>query len=294
MCRPQVLLHCPMVLEDLQADIIDCQRVLPPSVAHLIRRTRIWINLSYQYGSVDKPRVLNHTTAHHHHGWLEWARDRTDKTLGIEIYSCFDYRRMRLHWNGCGLLLHEFCHLIHQQVLLDGLENARIKKAFGLATVSGLYDTVRRRDWAGQDEDFDLAYAMVDMKEFFAEVSVAFLSIGYQHLDDANPCRILECSPPIIEPTVVQRIQQANIQPRPPGWVAQVFDRPPHRPHCNKFYPFTSGQLRHYDPATYQVMEELWKEIAEWQDPAKENTDYCGCWKRPLPPATPYLDTVDL
>jgi hypothetical protein len=78
---------------------------------------------------------------------------------GIEIYSCIDYRRMRLHWNGCGLIMHELCHLIHQQVLPGGLENADVVDAYTSARNLGIYDTVLRRDWAGKDLDCDLAYA---------------------------------------------------------------------------------------------------------------------------------------
>ena len=63
---------------------------------------------------------------------------------------------MRLHWNGCGLLLHEICHLIHQFVLEDGLFNETVKDVYSKARESGLYEKVLRRDWAGYDEDYDM------------------------------------------------------------------------------------------------------------------------------------------
>ena len=91
------------------------------------------------------------------------ARDRPDKTLGIEIYNCFDYRRMRLHWNGCGLILHELCHLIHQVVLPDGLDNAKVQALFEQARASGLYNRTLRRDWAGMPVCHDMAYAVSDI-----------------------------------------------------------------------------------------------------------------------------------
>ena len=72
------------------------------------------------------------------------ARDKPEKVQSIEIYNCFDYQAMRLHWNGCGLLLHEFCHLIHQFTLVDSLDNATVINAFESATKSGLYDNVLR------------------------------------------------------------------------------------------------------------------------------------------------------
>eukprot|EP00557_Chaetoceros_sp_GSL56_P007242 CAMPEP_0176487302 /NCGR_PEP_ID=MMETSP0200_2-20121128/6051_1 /TAXON_ID=947934 /ORGANISM="Chaetoceros sp., Strain GSL56" /LENGTH=395 /DNA_ID=CAMNT_0017884105 /DNA_START=611 /DNA_END=1798 /DNA_ORIENTATION=- len=135
---------------------------------------------------MDNPKILKHTTAHHHRQWLDAVYDLPQKAKGVEIYNCFEYETMRLHWNGCGLILHELCHLIHQLVLKDGLENQMVLNAFGCAIESGLYDEVLRRDWAflvGEDdeeeESVDAAYATINHKEFFSEISVAFLSRGY-------------------------------------------------------------------------------------------------------------------
>ncbi len=70
--------------------------------------------------------------------------DRPDKVLGIEIYNCFEYLENRDHWNGCGMLLHEFCHLIHQLVLPDGLDNIDVKNMYDCAMRSRIYDEVIR------------------------------------------------------------------------------------------------------------------------------------------------------
>jgi hypothetical protein len=225
------------------------------------------VNASYAYGPADRPAHPNHTTAHHHGLWLARARDRVDKALGVEIYRAADYRRMRLHWNGCGLLLHEYCHLIHQLVLPDGLENQLVRKAHGLASVSGLYDCVRRRDWAGLERDFDMAYATVDCKEFFAEMSVAYWSQGYgSGLDRQDPRQILLCSPPFVEPTVIQRIERiSRAKSKQQSFFINCLQ--PRAPHCNKFYPFTRGQLRFYDRSTYDTMERLWADIEAWDNP---------------------------
>jgi hypothetical protein len=48
-------------------------------------------------------------------------------------------------------------------------------------------------------------------------------------------------------------------------------------PPCNKFYPFTKGQLREYDSELYQVMSDLWKEIEQWEDP----DEHYSCGKGP-------------
>lgn len=205
---------------------------------------------------------------------------------------------MRLHWNGCGLLLHEICHLVHQLALPNGLDNDSVKEAYCLAKASGLYDCVRRRDWAGMDKDYDLAYAMVDEKEFFSEMSTTYWS---QHpdkaLDRQDPHQILLCSPPFTEPNVIARIRSKAVgggllpskneaQPRngdhsSHGWFSRwCITRPQH---CNKFYPFTRGQLQHYDKATFEVMHQLWNDIAMWKDPwrdgaLREPNHGCFCW----------------
>jgi hypothetical protein len=63
---------------------------------------------------------------------------------------------MRNHWNGCGLILHEISHLIHQFALRDGLENRDVITAFRQASASGIYDQTLRRDWAGLEIDYDM------------------------------------------------------------------------------------------------------------------------------------------
>jgi hypothetical protein len=213
---------------------------------------------------------------------------------GIEIYSCIDYRRMRLHWNGCGLILHELCHLIHQQALPGGLENVDVANAYTSAHYSGSYDTVLRRDWAGKVLDVDLAYAMCDAKEFFAEISVSFWSNNYPELDNADRSDIALCSPPILEPTVLARVRELDGLGSPDrrpfsgfrpqegfgGLLHLIEYYQRRRLHCNKFYPFTRGQLRKFDPNSYKAIDSLWRQIEKWDDPYR--VPICskpyGCW----------------
>ena len=72
MCRTNVLTCCPSVLQCLNKDILQCLEIMPCAVHALILRTRIWVNLSYSYGPKGNPRLLCHTTAHHHDAWLLW------------------------------------------------------------------------------------------------------------------------------------------------------------------------------------------------------------------------------
>ena len=322
MCAPGILRSSPMVLRSLQSDTNALLKLLPKSVHALIRRSRIWVNETYAYGSRDDPQVLRHSTAHHSETWLiHCARDIPEKARGVEIYNCRDYERMRLHWNGCGLLLHEFCHLIHQFCL--DLENDQVKQLFETARYSGRYDRTLRRDWAGLEEDYDLAYAMVDQKEFFAEMSVTFLSNGYRKLDKADKHQMEACSPPLLQPSVSDRVlKRHNIldQPLDPTETATMecsfltfpslisATRKRQKPklrivdpefqatairrscldvvHCNKFYPFTRGQLRHHDPDLFKAMQELWRKIATWDDPEDDSKALCTrkslLWLPPL------------
>jgi hypothetical protein len=240
------------------------------------------------------------------------AGDRPDKKLGIEIYNCFEFRRMRLHWNGCGLLLHEMCHLIHQQALPDGLYNEEVKEAFRCARESGLYEDILRRDWAGKDVESDMAYAMVDYKEFFAEMSVAYWSQGYCDLSESNSKCMEVCSPPLLEPRVCDRVTERAQQCSDDKYerllrltrIEEYMGSDPSKfnvmfsscfcpadknvmlSHCNKFYPFTSGQLQYHDPDTYCMISMLWNEIAMWEDPVDDdaqNFRLCDClalWKQ--------------
>ena len=395
-CSPDVLRHCPMVLRSIQADLTRAFRILPVSVHTLLRRTNIWLNWNgYAYGPKANPRILRHVTTHHHPAWLtELACDTPQKALSIEIYSCVDFQYMRLHWNGSGLLIHELCHLIHQCCLEDGLENRTVEALYGQADASGRYEKVLRRDWAGKttktnndiyfdninsnsngeeekrgDEqsspaDFDLAYAMVDQKEFFAEISVAFLCNGYHALNKADPNVMEACNPPLLHPDVSERVRVLATQrerehatantnndythhfyhsiereysyiesdddnnddskigrvvhdknslplccwaPLPlmnqlVRKIGLILQRQPATKsnnndpdnnhsqlllrmvdpvfqeeamsrncanvhHCNKFYPFTRGQLRHHDPDLFSDIRNLWREVSMWEDP---------------------------
>ena len=306
-CRPDVLIRCPQILWELHQDISACLQILPPSVHKLISRIPIWVNTSYSYGysycdggsgsvnsgntAVSKTTVVHHSTTHHDAAWLlQVANDRPFKAPSIEIYNCFDYRKQKWHWNGCGLLLHEYCHVIHQFCL--SLDNATVMKEYQTIRVElrtpnhdqqhYLANTLRR-DWAGFNECTDLAYAMVNVKEFFAEISVSYFSTGYDNVPSTSTSfssddAMAQLSPPFMAPNVISRLNP-NVYS-----IHSSFRRRPTRPsspaHCNKFYPFTRNQLRAVDPHLYQVFDDLWrKEIAEWQDDddTQEQRQRCCC-----------------
>ena len=282
-CRPDVLTRCPHILRDLDLDVTECLTLLPKSTHNLVRRTNIWVNTTYYYGPSINPNNVNHSTAHHHEAWLISVLDRAEKAPGIEIYNCFDYRKMRWHWNGCGLMLHELCHIIHQ--FCFGLDNRVIEDAYEEAKNSGRYDTTLRRDWAGSKQgDTDMAYALVNPKEFFAELSVAYWSQGYDKIVRKDATTMSESSPPFTAPNVIARLDPNNYQIATKALFLKVspFCRPRFRlpPHCNKFHPFTRGQFQHMDPGLFEIFHKLWQDIEVWQD--DEEIQWCGrhnrCW----------------
>ncbi|KAL9180093.1 hypothetical protein ACHAXT_008063 [Thalassiosira profunda] len=253
-----VLEDCPGILDDLNHDIIGCLSVLPASCRQLLRRTKIWINRT--------------------------IRDRQEKEESIEIYNAAEYQRMRLHYQSYGLLLHEFCHIVHQKALPGGLYNSTVVDIHRIAKESGKYAKVLRRDWALKEVDTDMAYAIVDHKEFFAEISVSFLADFYHERDHgagaATSMSMATCSPPFVSLAVIERMRQQSekgSQSSCSGLCRAMSLRRGGRiiPHCSKFFPFTKGQLRRYDPRVYKCFVKLWQCIEGWEDPVGQRCYSC-------------------
>ena len=282
--QPQVFFSCPQIIDTLTQDVTACLKLLPSNLYSLIQRIPIYINASYQFGPIDKPNRVTHTTAHHSHVWLETMYDLPQKSKSIEIYNAAEYLIMRRHWNGCGLILHELCHLIHQLVLPHGLNNELVLEAFGNILNKERYDTVYRRDWGYSEEQVDCAYATINHKEFFAELSVAYWSRGYDtYLKSQASDKSLESvSPPFMAIDVLQRQRGTkgarmdyeiyNSYKDTLNWKEQVDNvltggRAFGTGHCNKFYPFCCQQFREFDQETFDVFEHLWTCIGKWRDP---------------------------
>ena len=146
-----------------------------------------------------------------------------------------------------------------------------------------------RRDWAYLSCDKDAAYATINHKEFFAELSVAFLAKGYQYLDvidgncmddhqiimDMNKLSPSFQSSEILERRQVAFLQQQNGEENQSknalfmnfySFVEKIIGNQ-ERHHCNKFFPFTKRQLEAYDLETYQRLTEIWSFIRHWEDP---------------------------
>ena len=82
------------------------------------------------------------------------------------------------------------------------------------------------------------------------------------------------CSPPFVSAAVIERIEMSSGNGSNSNY--QIM-KETHRvlPHCSKFFPFTKGQLRLYDPRVYRCFEKLWRYIESWEDKDKRRCESC-------------------
>jgi hypothetical protein len=118
------------------------------------------------------PRYPNFSERAEYHPGADWLRDNgrdpaMAKAVEITNVRIFEKesRRMPL------FLLHELAHAYHDRVLT--FQEPHLLTAYENARRSGVYDSVLRRDAAG-NERRDRAYALTSVQEYFAEGTEAF------------------------------------------------------------------------------------------------------------------------
>ena len=160
----------------LREDLETVRKLLPSSAYEKLRcSTRIWINKSISFGSIEEP-TIGRACTYHPKGGIDWLRAngmRVDKCGSIEIYCARDYLASRVLWGTGGVLLHEMCHAFHDQHCPNGFENKLVRDAYNKAMVSGKYDAVAVHGQQGLN-GLTKAYACTNCMEFFAELSVAY------------------------------------------------------------------------------------------------------------------------
>jgi hypothetical protein len=146
-------------------------QVLPASILKILRGVRIWI----EWDTVDpkKPK----TVARYWHNRI-WAPDAGEpwKTDAVEVLSLKKLtREKRLPTNGVQLiLLHELAHVVHALFLPGGCDNPAVSLAYKQAKERGLYEKVK-----GPFGQLGPAYALTNEREYFAELSCAYLDRCY-------------------------------------------------------------------------------------------------------------------
>lgn len=137
----------------------------------------------------------------------------------------------------------------------------------------------QKGDWALKDVDTDMAYCIINHKEFFAEISVSYLADSYHDFDGAGTTIMAKCSPPFVSPAVIERIQQQTLQDSQSSCSSKCRVMPRIDcmvlPHCSKFFPFTKGQLRRYDPRVFKCFVKIWQYIEGWEDPELKRCYSC-------------------
>jgi hypothetical protein len=132
--------------------------VVPPSAVSALRKVRVWVEWSRRPDAGAE--------FHLSQGWLEKNGYNPAKAGGIEIANSLNFVSWSRAEQPC-MVLHELAHAYHFLVL--GERHPEIAAAYRQAVKSRSYESV---DYYGGGKR--RAYALVDEKEYFAELSEAY------------------------------------------------------------------------------------------------------------------------
>jgi len=132
--------------------------VVPPSAVSALRKVRVWVEWSRRPDAGAEFHISQ--------GWLEKNGYNPAKAGGIEISNSLNFVSWSRAEQPC-MVLHELAHAYHFLVL--GESHPEIAAAYRHAVESGSYESV---DYNGGGKR--RAYALVDEKEYFAELSEAY------------------------------------------------------------------------------------------------------------------------
>ena len=146
------------VRAELARQFEEVTEVLPPPAVSALRQVRVWVEWSKRPDAGAEFHVSRR--------WLEQNGYNPAKASGIEISNSLNF----LHWSRAEqpcMVLHELAHAYHFLVL--GESHPEIAAAYRQAVERGLYESV---DYVGGGKR--PAYALVNEKEYFAELSEAY------------------------------------------------------------------------------------------------------------------------
>jgi len=126
--------------------------------------------------------------------------------------------------------LHELSHAWHCRYVTDGYDNKDILECYESAMKEGLYDCVPFHTLKGRNAE-SRAYACENAQEYFAELSVAFLSNGC----DDNPDEA--------------KNEEKESDSEDGG--KENFE-------YNKWFPFHRKQLEEHDPRAFTLLQRMW------------------------------------
>lgn len=157
----------------LANDLREASKVLPThAVEYLRRNCPIWVNSCIKYGPKACPIKGRGCCYHPDKQWLIENGLSERKHKCIEINDGPGYKDNVEMWGPGGLLVHELCHAYHHRMLPDGYNNKEILSCYKQAMKEKLYEKVKVHGPQGPEAK---AYACSNDKEYFAELSTAFL-----------------------------------------------------------------------------------------------------------------------
>jgi hypothetical protein len=154
--------HAMTLLEKMLDEIV---RVVPADAVKEMQKVPLYVSPAYKAGSSG---AEFHPAA----GWLrENGRDPV-MAGAVEFSGVADFEAEMNRMPN--FALHELAHAYHFHALKDGFDNEQITAAYERAKVDGKYHTVERHLGNGRPNTVELAYAMSNRMEYFAESTEAY------------------------------------------------------------------------------------------------------------------------
>jgi hypothetical protein len=160
-------------LEVLEADLGTIATVLPPRYVKLLRQISVWA----EWDDITDPDYHKDVLAKYYGVFGDqvlWGLRRGKHPLKANNVEILTMRKFMEEYQKTGVpqrcvLLHEMSHAVHTHAL--GYDNATIRSAYAQAMERRLYS--ESKDWLGRKI---IPYAQTNAREYFAELSCAYLS----------------------------------------------------------------------------------------------------------------------
>ena len=173
----------------LKKNLTEINQLLPEAALKVMKKNPIWLEKNLTDGAA---------WYHPNKDWLAQQGYMTEKWHCVELCNYVHY----VSWtnqNQPYMVLHELCHLYHDQGLAGGFENKDVKNAYNHAMSTGLYvNTAYRLDKNTLIEHYDdyyhqKVYATNDCMEYFSEICEAYwgendyFPFNYEDLKSYDP-----------------------------------------------------------------------------------------------------------
>ena len=154
----------------LEKNLDEIDALLPESALTVMHKRPIWLEKDLTDGAA---------WYHPSKEWLASQGYMTEKWHCVELCNYLHY----VSWSNQNqpyMVLHELCHLYHDQALPGGFDNKDVKEAYDKAMKAGLYvNTAYRLDKNTLIEHFDdtygtKVYATNNPQEYFSEICEAY------------------------------------------------------------------------------------------------------------------------